>query len=181
MGEGNHAQLRSLPAVHELAHSLRAEGAAPGLAVTAARLAIDARRAALLAGQQPVPELTACAHFHLERLKQPSLRRVLNATGVLLHTNLGRAPLARAAQAAVARVAGGYGNLELDLETGRRGSRQAHVQGLLCQLTGAEAALAVGNGAGAVLLAVAALAGQNRGVIVSRGQLVEIGGVYIKK
>lgn len=178
MGEGHNARLRSLPAVHELAGTLRAGGAAPELALAAARAVIDARRVALMAGEQPAEELTALARSELRRLEQPSLRRVLNATGVLLHTNLGRAPLARAAQMAVARVAEGYANLELDLDTGRRGSRQAHVEGLLCELTGAQAALVVGNGAGAVLLAVAALAGGDKGVIVSRGQLVEIGGGF---
>jgi L-seryl-tRNA(Ser) seleniumtransferase len=103
---------------------------------------------------------------------------VLNATGVIVHTNLGRAPLAAAAREAVARAAEGYSNLELDLGTGARGSRHDHVAGLLCELTGAEAALAVNNCAGAVLLAAAALAGPGREVIVSRGQLVEIGGGF---
>jgi L-seryl-tRNA(Ser) seleniumtransferase len=111
-------------------------------------------------------------------LQRDSLRRVLNATGVIVHTNLGRAPLAAAARAAVAAAADGYSNLELDLETGERGSRQTHVEPLLCQLTGAEAALAVNNGAAAVLLAAATLAGRGRAIIVSRGQLVEIGGGF---
>ena len=110
--------------------------------------------------------------------ERPSLRRVLNATGVIVHTNLGRAPLAEAAREAVAAAAGGYSNLELDLSTGARGSRHAHVEALLCALTGAEAALAVNNGAGAALLAAAALAGPGREVVVSRGQLVEIGGGF---
>jgi L-seryl-tRNA(Ser) seleniumtransferase len=104
----------------------------------------------------------------------PSLRPVLNATGVILHTNLGRAPLAEAALARVQAVAAGYSNLELDLATGARGSRQDHVAALVCELTGAEAALCVNNGAAALVLALAALAGE-RDVVVSRGQLVEIG------
>ena len=108
----------------------------------------------------------------------PSQRRVLNATGVVVHTNLGRAPLAAAARAAVARAAEGYGNLELDLADGRRGSRQDHVEGLLRELTGAEAAMAVNNCAAATLLAAAAVAGDGRALIVSRGQLVEIGGSF---
>ena len=108
--------------------------------------------------------------------QRPSLRRVLNATGVIVHTNLGRAPLAEAAREAVARAAEGYSNLEW--EDGARGSRHAHVEGLLRELTGAEAALAVNNCAGAVLLAAAALAGPRREVVVSRGQLVEIGGGF---
>ena len=108
----------------------------------------------------------------------PSLRRVLNATGVVVHTNLGRAPLAEAAQEALAAAARGYSNLELDLASGERGSRHSHVEALLCELTGAEAALVVNNGAAAVLLAVAAIAGPRRDVVVSRGQLVEIGGGF---
>jgi L-seryl-tRNA(Ser) seleniumtransferase len=97
---------------------------------------------------------------------------------VIVHTNLGRAPLADAAREAVARVAAGYSNLELDLDAGERGSRQVHVEGLLRELTGASAALVVNNGAGAVLLAAAALAGPGRAIVVSRGQLVEIGGGF---
>ncbi len=178
MGEGNDAQLRSLPAVHELAASLQVQGAAPSLAVTAARRAIAERRAAIVEGRAAHGELRSRAQELLAEAISPSLRRVLNASGVIIHTNLGRAPLARVAREAVARAAEGYCNLELDLEDGRRGSRQAHVQGLLQELTGAQAALVVGNGAGAVLLAVAALAGPGRGVIVSRGQLVEIGGGF---
>ncbi len=108
------------------------------------------------------------------RARQPSLRRVLNATGVLIHTNLGRAPLAEAALARVAEVGAGYSNLEYDLERGERGSRQDHLGALLQRLTGAEAALVVNNNAAAVLLALAALA-EGREVIVSRGELIEIG------
>jgi L-seryl-tRNA(Ser) seleniumtransferase len=104
---------------------------------------------------------------------------VLNATGVILHTNLGRAPLAPVAAAAVARAAHGYSNLELNLGRGERGSRHEHVEHLLCELTGAEAAIAVNNGAAAVLLAAAALLGAERTeVVVSRGQLIEIGGGF---
>jgi L-seryl-tRNA(Ser) seleniumtransferase len=116
------------------------------------------------------PELRRRVRAALE----PSLREVLNATGVVLHTNLGRAPLAEAALARVRAVAAGYSNLELDLATGARGSRQDHVAALVCELTGAEAALCVNNGAAALVLALAALGG-GRDVIVSRGQLVEIG------
>ncbi|MEA2194996.1 MAG: L-seryl-tRNA(Ser) seleniumtransferase [Solirubrobacteraceae bacterium] len=102
---------------------------------------------------------------------------MLNATGVIVHTNLGRAPLAQQAQAAVARAAAGYCNLELDLADGERGSRHAHVDDLLQELTGAQAAMAVNNCAAAVLLATAALAG-GRETVVSRGQLIEIGGGF---
>jgi L-seryl-tRNA(Ser) seleniumtransferase len=114
----------------------------------------------------------------LAELERPSLRRVINATGVILHTNLGRAPLAASARDAVARAAEGYTNLELDLGSGERGSRHAHVEGLLRELTGAEAAMVVNNGAGAVLLAAAAMAGPGRAIVVARGQLVEIGGGF---
>jgi L-seryl-tRNA(Ser) seleniumtransferase len=112
----------------------------------------------------------------LRSLMAPRLRRVINASGVILHTNLGRAPLSRAAVDAL-DVAGGYSNLELDLETGRRGERTALISGLLTTLFGCEAALAVNNNAAAVLLALTALC-KGHEVIVSRGQLVEIGGSF---
>jgi L-seryl-tRNA(Ser) seleniumtransferase len=102
---------------------------------------------------------------------------VINATGVILHTNLGRAPLSGAALRAVERTAGGYSDLELDLETGKRGSRQAHISQLICQATGAPAAIAVNNNASAVLLGLAAIAA-GKEVIVSRGEAVEIGGGF---
>jgi L-seryl-tRNA(Ser) seleniumtransferase len=113
----------------------------------------------------------------LRRTMAPALRRVINASGVILHTNLGRAPLSRAAVDAVAAAAAGYTNLELDLETGRRGERSALVAGLLTALFECEAALVVNNNAAAVLLALTALC-KGREVIVSRGQLVEIGGSF---
>jgi len=155
------AQLRDLPSVDRLATSV-------------ARAELEARRAELLAGASGDVDLVARARARL----RPSLRRVLNATGVVVHTNLGRAPLAADARAAVARAAEGYGNLELSLADGTRGDRHAHVEGVLRELTGAEAALVVNNCAAAVLLAVAALAGPEREVVVSRGQLVEIGGSF---
>ena len=110
----------------------------------------------------------------LARARTPSLRRVLNATGVIVHTNLGRAPLADAALEHVREAARGYSNLEYDLTTGSRGSRQDHVASILRRLTGADAALVVNNNAAAVLLALAALA-EGREVVVSRGELIEIG------
>ena len=169
------ADLSALPAVHELAGALDAPHA---LAVAAARAAIDERRAAVLAGQSADGDLVSRARELLAALDRPSLRRVLNATGVIVHTNLGRAPLSAQAREALARTAGGYSNLELDLESGERGSRHAHIEGLLTELTGAEAALVVNNGAAAVLLAAAAIAGPGRAIVVSRGQLVEIGGGF---
>src|SRR6478609_2443126 len=108
------------------------------------------------------------------RARRPRLQRVLNATGVIVHTNLGRAPLAAEAIARVEEVARGYSNLEYDLTAGARGSRQDHAADILRRLTGAEAALVVNNNAAAVLLALAALA-EGREVLVSRGELIEIG------
>jgi len=154
-------RLRALPSVDRLATSV-------------ARAELADRRAEVLAGAADDPDLVARAR---ERLR-PSPRRVLNATGVVVHTNLGRAPLAPSARAAVAAAAEGYSNLELDLATGERGSRHDHVEGLLREVTGAEAAIAVNNCAAAVLLAAAALAGPGREVVVSRGQLIEIGGGF---
>jgi L-seryl-tRNA(Ser) seleniumtransferase len=107
----------------------------------------------------------------------PSLRRVINATGVVIHTNLGRAPLARAAADRVVALATGYTNLEYDIERGTRGRRDVHAERLLCRLTGAEAAVVVNNNAAATLLVLAALAA-GREVIISRGELVEIGGGF---
>ncbi|HEY6399097.1 MAG TPA: L-seryl-tRNA(Sec) selenium transferase [Solirubrobacteraceae bacterium] len=167
--------MRSLPAVHELAATLDAPHA---LAVRAARQAIEEQREALRSGAASVADLSTRARDLVDQIEERSYGRVINATGVIIHTNLGRAPLAQAACEAVAHVSQGYSNLELDLKTGERGSRQAHVEALLCELTGAEAAIAVNNGAAAVLLAAAALAGPGHGVVVSRGQLVEIGGAF---
>jgi L-seryl-tRNA(Ser) seleniumtransferase len=169
------ALLRELPSVDELA--ARLAGVPHARAVAAARAVIEARRAALAAGDAPPESLEDEARAWLAAAECPSLRGVLNATGVIVHTNLGRAPLAPAAAEAAARAGRGYSNLEYDLELGERGSRQAHVEALLCELTGAEAALVVNNCAAAVLLAAAALAA-GRELVVSRGQLVEIGGSF---
>jgi L-seryl-tRNA(Ser) seleniumtransferase len=117
------------------------------------------------------------AREQLARSFSPSLRRVINATGVLVHTNLGRAPLAPAALARVNELAGGYVNLEYDLEHGRRGARDLHAEALICRLTGAEAALVVNNNAAATMLALAGLA-RGREVVISRAELVEIGGGF---
>lgn len=113
----------------------------------------------------------------VQAMGRPGLKRVINATGVVLHTNLGRAPLARQAAEAVCEAAEGYSNLEYDLDNACRGSRHSHVEALLCSLTGAEAAMAVNNNAAAVFLMLSALA-EGKGVAVSRGELVEIGGAF---
>ncbi len=169
--------LRQLPSVERLAARL---GEPAHLATAAARIEIESLRLAILAGTvDGVDEavLAAAAATRIEALERGSLRPLLNATGVILHTNLGRAPLAPEAAAAAALVAGSYSNLEYDLESGERGSRQDHLRPLLSELTGAESAMAVNNNAAAVLLALAALAG-GREAIVGRDQLVEIGGSF---
>jgi L-seryl-tRNA(Ser) seleniumtransferase len=166
-------ELRDLPSVDRLLADDALAAAPRSLAVDAARAALERARVALAAGVDP-GDLAVAARAELERLQTPSLRQVLNATGVIVHTNLGRAPLAPAAVHRLAELGGTYSNLELDLESGARGSRQDHAAGLLRRLTGAEAALVVNNNAAAVLLALAALA-EGREVVVSRGELVEIG------
>ena len=166
-------KLRDLPSVDELLRDERLAGEPHDLAVAAARSALARARAEIAAGNDPEPLVDAVLE-ELGRARSPSLRRVLNATGVLVHTNLGRAPLAEAALARVAEVGGGYSNLEYDLARGERGSRHDHLGPLLERLTGAEAALVVNNNAAAVLLALAALA-EAREVVVSRGELIEIG------
>ena len=150
-----------------------ARGVDDPLAVTAARTVLELAREEIRAGADP-GDLHGRVEAAVAAARTPSLRRVLNATGVLVHTNLGRAPLAPAALERVATVGGGYSNLEYELSDGRRGSRQGHLAPLLRRLTGAEAALVVNNNAAAVLLALAAL-GEGREVLVSRGELIEIG------
>jgi len=121
--------------------------------------------------------IVAMVTSELGRRSSSSLRPVINGTGVVVHTNLGRSPLAEEALEAIRTVSAGYSNLEFDLESGERGTRYSHVEGLICELTGAEAALVVNNNAAALILALSALA-QGREVIVSRGELVEIGGSF---
>jgi L-seryl-tRNA(Ser) seleniumtransferase len=161
-------ELRDLPSVDELAR----ESGDP-LAVGAARAVIARARETIRRGADP-GDLTALLRDELAAARRPALRRVLNATGVIVHTNLGRAPLAAAALERVTEATRGYSNLEYDLGEGQRGSRQDHVASILRRLTGAEAAIVVNNNAGALLLALAALA-EGRDVIVSRGELIEIG------
>jgi L-seryl-tRNA(Ser) seleniumtransferase len=143
------------------------------LAIDAAREVLARARDQIRAGGEP-GDLTERLREQLRAVRAPALRGVLNATGVIVHTNLGRAPLPEAATERVAATARGYSNLELDLDSGTRGSRQDHVAGILRRLTGAEAAIVVNNNAAAMLLALAALA-EGREVLVSRGELIEIG------
>jgi L-seryl-tRNA(Ser) seleniumtransferase len=161
-------RLRDLPSVDELART-----SDDPLAVAAARAVLARAREQIKAGADP-GDLGEQLQAELRAAHAPRLRRVLNATGVIVHTNLGRAPLAGAAIEQVVAAARGYSNLEYDLEAGARGSRQTHVAELLRSLTGAEAALVVNNNAAAVMLALAALA-EGREVLVSRGELIEIG------
>jgi L-seryl-tRNA(Ser) seleniumtransferase len=161
-------RLRDLPSVDELARAVE-----DPLAVDAARAVLARAREEISAGFDP-GDLEDRIRLELAVARRPSLRRTLNATGVLVHTNLGRAPLAEAALERIREVGRGYSNLEYDLTAGVRGSRQDHVAGVLRRLTGAEAALVVNNNAAAVLLALAALA-EGREVVVSRGELIEIG------
>src|SRR6188474_1509167 len=161
-------KLRDLPSVDELAR----ESEDP-LAVSAARIVLARAREDIQAGAEP-GDLAERLRKELDAARTARLRRALNATGVIVHTNLGRAPLAKAALERVHEVGRSYSNLEYDLSAGARGSRQDHVAGILRRLTGAEAALVVNNNAAAVLLALAALA-EGREVIVSRGELIEIG------
>ncbi len=183
--------LRNLPSVDRLLGHLAAarliEQFGRPLAVEAVRLVLDETRERLRRGAGDVPGdalLLDAARRTLEEWVAPTLRRVINATGVIVHTNLGRAPLSEAALEAIQQVAGGYSTLEFDLQGGVRGSRSVHAEALLQRITGAEAAFVVNNNAAAVLLALTALAGRTRqhpagrGVIVSRGQLVEIGGGF---
>ncbi|MBT5570509.1 MAG: L-seryl-tRNA(Sec) selenium transferase, partial [Alphaproteobacteria bacterium] len=148
--------------------------------VVVLRSLLDEARAAMADGKSiDVSEgaITQSAAIRLTQAAAPSLKRVFNLTGTVLHTNLGRAPLAEEAIAAMADAARGASNLEFDLQTGKRGDRDVHVEDLLCELTGAEAATVVNNNAGAVLLLLNALA-LRKEVPVSRGELVEIGGSF---
>src|SRR3954466_15874652 len=142
----------------------------------AVRSTVDAARASG-AAQRSEKEWVDTITAALQDSTRSSLGRVINATGVVLHTNLGRAPLAEAAIRAIERVAQGFSNLEYDIETGSRGSRYSHCVGLLRQLTGAEDALVVNNCAAAIVLSLSALA-HRKEVLVSRGELVEIGGSF---
>lgn len=163
------------PALTELAARLPRS-----LVVDTVRQTIERRRAAILGGDVTVYGVESLEQEIVHRVEarlSPGLRTVVNATGVVLHTNLGRAPLDRQLLAEAADVAAGYSNLEYDLETRQRGSRYSHTAELLCHLTGAEASLVVNNNAAAMVLMLSALA-RGREVVVSRGELIEIGGSF---
>lgn len=171
---------RDLPSVNALLESAGVrsllEQHPRRLVLEAVRNAVDAARTQGGA-QKTEQQWVASIASAVESLSRPSLRRLINATGVVLHTNLGRAPLAESAVEAIAQVASGFSNLEYDIETGARGSRYTHCVGLLRQLTGAEDALVVNNCAAALVLTLNALA-RKKDVLVSRGELVEIGGSF---
>ena len=179
--------VRDLPSVDRLMQAVRAElGAEPTheRLRAAARAELDSARAAMLRGEATLPaapallaHLVASVTARLTHERTPRLRPVINASGVILQTNLGRAPLSAAALAAMAEVGASYSNLEYDLERGERGSRHDHLEALLTRLTGAEAALAVNNNAAAIYLTLIALAA-GREVVLSRGQALEIGGGF---
>jgi L-seryl-tRNA(Ser) seleniumtransferase len=177
------SELRRLPSVdkvisHEKISQLR-EIYPHGLLLDLIRKRLDQERASIMQGN-PCPSMDEIIHSVTEgvtALALPSLKPVINASGVIVHTNLGRAPLSEESMTAMRLISGGYCNLEIDLESNTRGSRHVHIEQLLCQLTGAEAALVVNNNAAAVLLALTSLA-KRKEVIVSRGQAVEIGGGF---
>ncbi|OGL60132.1 MAG: L-seryl-tRNA(Sec) selenium transferase [Candidatus Tectomicrobia bacterium RIFCSPLOWO2_12_FULL_69_37] len=186
--------LRHLPSVDELIPELRREaggGPSDAALAEAARRAIEGQRQRLRGGQAPEGgpangpalrdslrrEALHQAGDILRADQRPRLRPLINATGIVLHTNLGRAPLSEAACEALLGVARGYSNLEFDLESGKRGRREGAMEELLCRLTGAEGAVVVNNNAAAVMFAIRLMA-EGREVIVSRGELIEIGGSF---
>jgi len=183
--------LRRLPSVDQLLEEPRLKDllqeAPRRLVVKAVRETLDHLRGLILASAPPaspdrLPDLSRSAiadqvENRTRELVRPNFRRVVNGTGVIIHTNLGRSLLAEEALAAVVLAGRYYNNLEFELSEGRRGERYSHIEGLLCELTGAEAGLVVNNNAGAVLISLNTLA-EGREVVVSRGELVEIGGSF---
>lgn len=176
---------RSLPKVDELLRHERlvakSDDASPSVVLEATRSVLDDLRARIKAGELKTAlsedDIAELIIAEVERAMSPSLHRVINATGIIIHTNLGRSVLPQAALDAVVDVAGGYSTLEYDAERGARGSRHDHIESLLCELTGAEAAMAVNNNAAAVMMCIACFA-RGKEALVSRGQLVEIGGSF---
>ena len=188
VSSGSKEMLRYLPAVDELlrqkAISDAVETYPRTLVLRAIRNVLDRNRQAILKGEVALePEEFDQANLvneifeELEHLASFTLRRVVNGTGIIIHTNLGRSLLCQDALDRLQLIGSGYSNLEYDLAAGKRGSRYVHAEAILCEITGAEGALVVNNNAGAVVLVLNTLA-QGREVVVSRGQLVEIGGSF---
>ena len=173
----NPMSLSQLPSINRLLSDDRLAGLPHALAKRAAREVVDEARAAVLDGAEVPLDLAERAHARAQLLQVGQLRRVINATGIVIHTNLGRAPMAAEAVDAVSAVAGGYCNLEMELESGKRGGRLAGITSHTVALTGGEDAIVVNNCAAAVMLCLTALA-QGKEVLVSRGELVEIGGSF---
>lgn len=176
--------LRALPSVDELLRSAELSAAVKahpaGLVTDAVRFAVESVRAGILEGEVSgvtTEEISSLALARMEELLKPSLTRVVNATGTVLHTNLGRAPMSPDAAEAARLAALNYVNLEMDVTTGERGERDSLVTGLINRLTGAEASCVVNNNAAAVLVTLNTLA-SGREVVVSRGELIEIGGSF---
>ncbi|MBN1693008.1 MAG: L-seryl-tRNA(Sec) selenium transferase [Dehalococcoidales bacterium] len=176
-------ELRNLPGVDKVLTHRRIAGITGkyphDLLVSVIREQLEQERISIAGGKVggSLDGIVKAVLGRLDSVLKPTLRRVINASGVILHTNLGRAPLSRETILAMEEASRGYANLEIDMEKGSRGSRQVHVESLLCRLTGAEAALVVNNNASGVLLGLTALARRKK-VIVSRGQAVEIGGGF---
>ena len=182
MNKNGQQQLRGLPSVSVILDHMQSEVVLWGhdAVTSAARAHLEALRAVIQSGESATSDLSIIQQTIRDRLtaaSQPSLKSVFNLTGIVLHSNLGRANLADAAIDAMNRVAGGANNLEYDLELGQRGDRDSHIESLICELTGAEAATVVNNNAAAVLLTLNTLA-LSKKVPVSRGELVEIGGSF---
>ncbi len=176
-------ELRNLPGVDKVLMQRRiaavAEKYPHDLLVGVVREQLEQERSSIIGGKSgaSLDGIVKAVLARLDTVLKPTLRRVVNASGVILHTNLGRAPLSRDAIAAMDEASRGYANLEIDMESGARGSRHVHVESLLCRLTGAESAFVVNNNASGVMLGLTALARRKK-VIVSRGQAVEIGGGF---
>ena len=180
--------LRSLPGVDRMLERLKTvsvfDSVPRSLQIAAIRAVVDTVRSEILESRNGLTQEAISESFLLERIQSrvrqlmsPNVKHLVNATGVIVHTNLGRSLLAAEALNNLMVIGGGYSNLEFNLETGKRGSRYSHVEDLLCEITGAESAMVVNNNAGAVLLCLDTLA-KGRNVIVSRGELVEIGGSF---
>lgn len=185
MAENGYYQLlKQLPQINQILRLLEekdiANGATHGTVVKEVRAAVDDARRQILKGGQPdisAEALAEDAQRRIARRMRPSLRRVINASGVIIHTNLGRSSMAKAAKEAVDDVMDGYCTLEYDIDAMARGSRHSHCESLICEITGAEAAIAVNNNAAAVMMVLSEFA-RGHEAVVSRGELIEIGGSF---